>query len=532
MPAFVRHSDSLQRVTAGERWGVLFLVLLYKYIGPLAHRPPWSRALPRGLTPTDMTSNASFYSPWKVPPREHGLDPESQVAHQYRFLFRGGGGGGKRRTRAVAPASVVSAAWALASVGAWESDLWEVILEFARERLSDFTPRDLGDIGWACTTAGILLPDSYKDEIKRKMKELEPADLANVGWALACQLGSAAVARPVVAKELALLSDLLAREVDAKLGQMQSSAFGQVIWSLGRLGALRPSVCARASDFLLRHVPGAEASVRGVHEAEPDAIAETLWAMSVTGFAADELFAGGVPAALEIIRGDERALMSLRPLSPRGLSLMVRAAGELCWADIESKVWWPQLVQRACWEDVRLGNRGMTDNELVDTAWGLVVAHSGPMRWGGGGAGGEGGAGGIGGTGGTQVCGDGTSSATGGSGGGNVAGDSSVMMGVGVASVKRMGAAAGNARATSLSLVEGMDGEGGVEGATAGNTSVGAGEEKTAETEEEKGGGKVREDADGAKEMSVAVNLARFFSYFWTRMALVHCAAVASAALT
>ena len=44
---FVRHSDSLQRVTAGERWGVLFLVLLYKYIGPLAHRPAPGPALSR-----------------------------------------------------------------------------------------------------------------------------------------------------------------------------------------------------------------------------------------------------------------------------------------------------------------------------------------------------------------------------------------------------------------------------------------------------------------------------------------------------
>ena len=103
-----------------------------------------------------------------------------------------------------------------------------------------------------------------------------------------------------------------------------------------------------------------------------------------SGYADPELFSVAVPAILSVVRGDERELVDLRPLSPGGLGLLVRAAADLCWEDLHrpaTAAWWQPLQQRACCGDTRLGSGGMGLDELGNTAWGLVMSRGAALGW-------------------------------------------------------------------------------------------------------------------------------------------------------
>jgi hypothetical protein len=277
------------------------------------------------------------------------------------------------------PQGLANTAWAFATAGRSEPDLFRALAEEAIPQLPSFSPQAIANIVWAFASSSrhsAQLFDAVAVETLKRLSEFPPQAIAMVAWSFA----SAGASTPA-------LFDALAAEATPRLAACAPQALANLAWGFAVTGH------ARRVPSLLNAI-AEEATLPGrLRMFKPQELAHLVWAFAKVGHASPKLFSA--VAAETSQRGNEFgpqelatvawACASARHASPE---LFRAIAAE---AERRADAFSPQAISNTVWAFARVGQSSpamfdalgaraaaqsgaFSPQSLVNTAWAFATA--------------------------------------------------------------------------------------------------------------------------------------------------------------
>ncbi|KAJ1631526.1 hypothetical protein T492DRAFT_591928 [Pavlovales sp. CCMP2436] len=143
--------------------------------------------------------------------------------------------------------SLVTTAWAFATLGIGEPRLSDAIARASEQRIGEFKPQELANTAWAFATLGISEPrlfDAIARASEQHIGDFSAQGLANTAWAFAT-LG---ISEP-------RFLDAIARTSEQRIGDFNPQDLANTAWAFATLGISEPRLfdaIARASEQSIR----------------------------------------------------------------------------------------------------------------------------------------------------------------------------------------------------------------------------------------------------------------------------------------
>jgi len=138
----------------------------------------------------------------------------------------------KRRLDQFNAQELANTAWAFATVGQQDEQLFQALARMAERRLDEFNAQELANMAWACATVGQQDEQLFKALARmaeRRLDEFKPQGLANAAWAFA-----------TVGQKDVQLFKALAKMAERRLEQFNAQGLANTAWAFATVGAPAP----------------------------------------------------------------------------------------------------------------------------------------------------------------------------------------------------------------------------------------------------------------------------------------------------
>jgi hypothetical protein len=242
---------------------------------------------------------------------------------------------------------LANTAWAFATLGITDHQLFKAIARESKQRMGSFEPQGLAigsfepqglaNIAWAFATLSIPAPQLFEAiarDAEQRIGSFEPQGLANTAWAFAT-LGAPAPQ----------LFEAIARESEQRIGSFNAQGLTNTAWAFATLGA----PASQLFEAIARE------SEQRIGSFKPQELANTAWAFATLGVPAPQFFEA-------IARESEQRIGSFTPQN----------IANVAWAFATLGVPAPQLFEAIAREsEQRIGS--FKPQELANTARAFAI---------------------------------------------------------------------------------------------------------------------------------------------------------------